>query len=305
MTLKITKASDPIEVKNITACIYSVPGTGKTTLGFTAHKPLVLDFDRGAYRAGNRSDAVVVENWSDIEGMTGEDLAPYKTVVIDTAGRALDAMANAIIARNPKMGRSGALTLQGFGELKAGFISWTRLIRSFGIDIVLIAHSDEQRRGDDTIERLDMQGGSKNEVYKVADVMGRLYLQDGKRMLNFSPTDVSFGKNPAQLPPLLVPHFSQNPQFLGEVLESVKAHLNTFSESQKKVASMLADWAACFEVLEGKDDLDRALPKVQAADPLVVDNVKRMFKHRAKALGFQYDTKSKSFEKIPPKEKAA
>lgn len=301
MSLKITHASDPIEVKNITACIYAVPGVGKTTLGFTAHKPLLLDFDKGAYRAGNRSDTVVVENWSDVEFMKAEDLAPYRTIVIDTAGRCLDAMSNAIIARNPKMGRGGALTLQGFGELKAAFIAWTRMIRGFGIDIILIAHSDEQRKGEETIERLDMQGGSKNEVYKAADVMGRLYLAEGKRVLNFSPTDTSFGKNPAQLPPLPVPHYSVNPHFLAEVVDAIKDHLNTFSAEQQHVAALLADWSARFEELTGKEDLDLILPEAQKADPLVVENVKRMLKHRAKAIGYQYSTKTGAFEKLPEK----
>ena len=203
------------------------------------------------------------------------------------------------------MGRGGALTLQGFGELKAAFIAWTRLLRSFGLDVVLVAHSDEQRAGDDLIERLDMQGGSKNEVYKAADLMGRLYLKDGKRMLNFSPTDTSFGKNPAQLPPLAVPHFSQSPRFLGEVIETIKRALNHFSEEQTKVAGLLADWNARLEEVTGKDDLDAVLPAVQKADPLVLDMVKRLLKQKARKLGFQYSIETGGFEKLQPKKERA
>src|SRR5690606_10653581 len=189
MALKITKATDTIEVKNLTVCIYAVPGVGKSTLAFTADRPLLLDFDQGAYRAGNRGDVVQVSSWDDVVSITAEDLKPYKTLVVDTAGRALDSLTASIIEGNPKLGRGGALTLQGFGELKARFIAWTKLIRSFGLDVLLVSHADEQRSGDELIERLDIQGGSKNEIYKAADVMGRLYLSQGKRMLNFNPTD--------------------------------------------------------------------------------------------------------------------
>jgi len=295
MALKITKATDTIEVKNLTVCIYAAPGIGKSTLAFTADSPLLIDFDQGAYRAGNRGDVVQVSSWSDVASITAEDLKPYKTLVVDTAGRALDALTAAIIADNPKMGRGGALTLQGFGELKARFIAWTKMIRSFGLDVVLISHADEQRSGDEIIERLDIQGGSKNEIYKAADVMGRLYLSQGKRILNFSPTDTAFGKNPAQLPPLEVPHYAENPQFLAGVIAQIKAELNKQSESQKEVASMLADWKAKIDEAKTADDFSALIPQTQELDERVRDNVKRLLTKVAKSKGFQFDKKTGKF----------
>lgn len=295
MALKITKATDAIEVKNITACIYAVPGVGKSTLGFTADRPLLLDFDQGAYRAGNRGDVVQVGAWGDVTSITAEDLAPYRTLVVDTAGRALDALTVDIIANNPKLGRGGALTLQGFGELKARFIAWTKLIRSFGLDVVLISHSDEQRSGDEVIERLDMQGGSKNEIYKAADVMGRLYIQGGKRWLNFSPTDTAFGKNPAQLPPIEVPHYSAEPQFFAGVIERTKAELNKLSEAQKEVASILADWKAKIDEAGTATDFNALIPKTQEADERVRDNVKRLLVSVAKSKGLEFDKAAGQF----------
>jgi hypothetical protein len=294
--LHITQASDVIEVKNLTVCIYAVPGVGKTTLGFTADRPLLLDFDKGCYRAGNRGAAVIVERWEDVEAISAKDLEPYRTLVVDTAGRALDALTAAIIARNPKMGNGGALTLQGFGELKARFTAWTKLVRSFGLDVVLVAHSDEQRKGDEVIERLDMQGGSKNEVYKSADAMGRLYLVGGKRTLNFSPTDTAFGKNPAQLEPLPVPRFADSPQFLGEVIEQIKAALNAHSAKQTEVNGKLTDWQTAIEDATDGDDLNALLPQTAQAGEDVRENVKRLLRARAKKLGFAYDIPSQSFQ---------
>jgi len=303
--LRITKSTDPIEVKNLTLCLYAVPGVGKTTLAFTAEKPLLLDFDRGSYRAGNRGDTVVVERWEDVEAITAKDLEPYKTLVVDTAGRALDALTAAIIARNPKMGNGGALTLQGFGELKARFTAWTKLVRSFGLDVVLIAHSDEQRKGDEVIERLDMQGGSKNEVYKSADAMGRLYLAGGKRTLNFSPTDTAFGKNPAQLDPLLVPRFADAPRFLADVVDKIKAALNAHSAQQTEVAGALADWQALFEEASTEEELNGMIAQTDRAEESVRDNVKRLLRARAKHLGYAYDIPSASFQKTDRVQKRA
>lgn len=295
MALKITKATDTIEVKNLTVCIYAVPGVGKSTLAFTADSPLLLDFDQGAYRAGNRGDVVQVSSWADVVSITAEDLKPYKTLVVDTAGRALDSLTASIIEGNPKLGRGGALTLQGFGELKARFIAWTKLIRSFGLDVLLVSHADEQRSGDELIERLDIQGGSKNEIYKAADVMGRLYLSQGKRVLNFNPTDTAFGKNPAQLPPLEVPHHAENPQFLAGVIAQIKAELNKQSDAQKEVASMLADWKAKIDDAKTADDFNALIPQTQESDARVRDNVKRLLTKVAKSKGFQFDKKAGKF----------
>lgn len=295
MTLRITKATDRIEVKNLTVCIYAVPGVGKSTLGFTADKPLLLDFDQGSYRAGNRRDVVEVASWADVMNIAADDLRPFNTLIVDTAGRALDALTADIIATNPKLGRGGALTLQGFGELKSRFISWTKFIRSFGLDVVLISHSDEQRKGDEVIERLDMQGGSKNEIYKAADVMGRLYLLNGKRILNFSPTDTAFGKNPTQLAALDVPHYSSAPSFLGDVITQIKTKLNSLSEEQQKAANLMADWKAKIDEAKTPEDFNALIPITQGADELVRDNVKRLLTSEAKKAGFEFDRASGSF----------
>lgn len=289
MALKITKACETIEVKTITACIYAVPGVGKSTLGFTAEAPLLLDFDKGSYRAGNRRDVVQIDAWSDVTSITADDLSPYKTLIVDTAGRALDVLTAAIISENPKLGRGGALTLQGFGELKARFIAWTKLVRGFGLDVVLISHSEEKSSGDELIERLDMQGASKNEIYKSSDVMGRLYISHGKRMLNFSPTDTAFGKNPTQLPALEVPHFATEPDFLGGVIANVKVGLNQMSEEQKLVAGMLADWSAKIGEAKSADDFNGLISQTQQSDARVRDNVKRLLNKAAKAHGFEFD----------------
>jgi hypothetical protein len=234
--LRIVPASEPLPVKNIVLTVYAAPGLGKSSLSFTSDKPLMLDFDRGAYRAATRGDSVPVTSWSDVASMNAEDLAPYSTIIVDTAGRALDALAADIIQTNPKAGRGdGSLSLQGFGTLKSRFAQWQSFLRSLGKDLILVCHMDEQKNGDDTQERIDAQGASRNEIYKSSDAMCRIRL-DGKdmRYLDFDPRQGGFGKNPAQLPKVPFPDPHQHATVLADVIGQIKAAINRMTEEQSE-----------------------------------------------------------------------
>lgn len=297
MSLRITKSTDPITVEQLITTVYAAPGLGKTSIGFTAEAPLLLDFDGGVYRSGNRGDAVQVKSWADVAGISAADLKGYKTLVIDTGGRALDCLAVDIIKESPKLGRSGgSLTLQGFGVLKDRFKSYTNLVRSFGLDIVILVHSDEQKSGDDIQERLDAQGSSKNEIYKISDLMGRLKIEGGKRVLNFNPTDTSFGKNPAGLPALQVPSFATESQFLAKVIADTKAALNKLTAAQSEAAAELNSWKAKFEKLDDVDKLNAMIAEVgkEASEPVRI-NAGRLLVKVGKEKGFTYDSKAKKF----------
>lgn len=287
MALRITKASEPITVERLNTVIYGPPGLGKSSLAFTADTPLLLDFDNGSHRAANRKDTVRVNDWSDVAGITADDLAPFKTVIVDTAGRALDSLTADIIRINPKHGRGGALTLQGYGELKARFTSFLKLLNSFGKDVVLIAHMDEQRNGDDIIERLDVQGGSKGEIYKAADAMGRLVIANGKRQLRFSPTDAAFGKNPGQLEPLDIPDFNsaEFDGFLASVIDRIKARLNELNEDQMEAAAEQQWFRDALPKVDGADDINALLDRAKAGGTVC----KTMLHKRAEEIGLGFD----------------
>lgn len=302
MALRITRASDPITVDHLNLVIYGPPGLGKTSLAFTAEAPLLLDFDQGAHRAAGRKDSVGIRSWDDVASITADDLAPFKTVIVDTAGRALDVLSADIIRSNPKHGRGGALTLQGYGELKARFIAFLKLLNGFGKDVVLIAHMDEQRNGDEVIERLDVQGGSKGEIYKAADAMGRIAMRSGQRVLNFSPSDAAFGKNPGQLDPLTIPHHDR-PEFagfLGEVIASTKAKLNALTEEQREAQALLEKWRTSLDDIEDAAGINAAIPEAKKAGTAV----SALLVARAQKLGLTFDTKAKIYT-APATEKAA
>jgi len=295
--LRITKANEAIEVKTIPLCFFGAPGIGKTSLACTASKPLLLDADMGAHRSRNRGDTVRISTWADVSSLSANDLAPYDTVITDTAGRVLDLMTADIIATggDPKA-RGGSLTIQGYGVLKGRFLAWVKLLRSFGKDVIFVCHSTEEHKGDDLIERLDATGSSKGEIYKSADLMGKLYLGDGRRMLDFSPTGSSFGKNPTQLPILTVPDFGVEPQWLAGIIAQAKVDLSKVSAESIQVAEKLTSIGDLISNAVTLTDFDGMLTLCKDAPESVRTNAKRLLLKAAKVKGYEFNKTTGAFD---------
>jgi hypothetical protein len=154
---------------------------------------------------------------------------------------------------------------------------------------------DEQKNGDEMIERLDVQGGTKNEIYKSADMMGRLKVTKAGRVLNFSPTDASFGKNPAQFEPLKVPEVTVDAHFLGGVIEAAKAKLNAISDTQKAAMDALETWKGHVDGAETAESFTELIVAVVDVIPSQQANAKRMLMDGAKAKGFEYSKADSKF----------
>jgi hypothetical protein len=286
MALKIIRSTDVIRVERLNVVVYAPPGLGKSSLAFTAAEPLMLDFDLGSHRALRRKDVVRVSAWPEVADISAEDLAPYKTAIVDTAGRALDVLTADIIRRNPKANAGGGvLSLKGFGQLKGEFIAWIKMVNSFGLDVVLVVHMDESRKGDELIERLDITGGSKGEIYKSADAMGRIQMIEGRRVLNFNPSDTAFGKNPGQLPPLDVPHPDKDPAFLAGVIALTKAKLNELTAEQTKAAALVEEWSGKIQAFQTLQAFNAAIPEVKQQPR----TVQALFGRAATAAGYVFD----------------
>lgn len=202
---KIRKPSEIVINPTIQMLIYGQAGTGKTTLALSAPQPLLLDFDGGVSRvnAGHQCDTVQITSYQDALDVLQEDLSPYQSIVIDTAGKLLDYMASWLISRNGKLGKSnGALSLQGFGERKAEFRNFCRQIRALNKHLVFVAHRETQKNGDE-IRYVPIFGGSSyDDLVTELDLVGYLEAVGRKRVITFDPTDRNDGKNTIYMPPV-------------------------------------------------------------------------------------------------------
>lgn len=301
MGLSILKSTDPVSVDTLITVIYGDPGAGKTSLGFTARDPLLLDFDRGAHRSHFRGDSVPIDEWDHVASMGAADLKPYRTIVVDTVGRCLDAMSIAIIRDDPKMKtRTGQLTRQGYGSLKVQFAGWMRELRSYGKDVVLIAHGVEKNKGDDLIMRPDITGSSYGEVFKCADAVGYLFLEGKRRTLAWDPQDRYVGKNPANLDPVEVPNLHAAPHYLGELIDKIKAEIGQISRQAEEIRAEVDSWRAKIDEAKSAKALTDLVELVNGDHGPAVHQVKVLIARRAKELAYTWDKESEKF--LTPKQ---
>ena len=234
MPIKFVRKQD-IRVDSLVVSIYGKPGTGKTSLALTSKNPVLLDFDLAAYRAKDAPDAptVLVRNWADVADLRATDLAEFDTIVIDTAGKCVESMLRSIVpSGNPKQ--------NDWGTLKQQFERWVGMLKSAGKDIVFIVHMQETPQGDEIRERFMVLGQSRELIYQVSDLIGKLDQDDRRdeRYITFNPTAVSHGKN-VDIDRTVMPHPKVAPDTLAKIIDAAKSNLNAqvgaSAETSKKL----------------------------------------------------------------------
>lgn len=301
MAIKIIKSTDKITVSTLVMVVYGQPGAGKSSFGFTANNPLCLDFDKGAYRSKQRKDTLDITSWKDIiELMRSPDvLNGYETIIVDTAGRCLDVLTQYIISESPKFGnKNGNLTMQGWGELKILFTQWLKQLRLLGKDIILVAHEREEKEGDNTRKRPDMQGGSYAELLKSADLIGYLYMENNRRTIDFTPCDSFYAKNAANIEKQYVPSFdTEMPDYAARLLRFSKSELSNLGQVSIEIAEKVRQWT---DTLDGTND-DVSINKIykdikEITDVTVKAQVQAAFRKRIPELGLVYSKEKDIFE---------
>lgn len=273
MALNIVTSAQPLTIENIIVFIYGDPGVWKTSLAFTAKNPLLFDFDKGAYRAGVfRKDSVQISAWHEVAQFTAQDLQGYDTIIIDTAGRALDMITDVLRQDSKNTRRDGELSMQGYGRLGSMFTSWLKMLRGMGKDIILLAHLAEDKKGDDIIKRPDMVGSSKKEVYKVADMMAYMTVEQGKqgymRTLSFNPSPLYHAKDSGCVGNIEVQPMDKQPEQMANIIQQAKDHLNSLSAEALKANEELETFRG--EAIEAScaDDFNALANKLDKSHPL-------------------------------------
>lgn len=296
--MRIIKATDAIPVDHPVFLIFGQPGIMKTSLAYSAKDALLLDFDRGAHRAINRKDTLVIDSWADVAELLSDKAAlePYATVAVDTVGRCLDVMTADIIRESAKLGPNGNLSMRGWGVLKKRFQSFMSTLLTLGKDVVLIAHDREDKDGDTRVVRPDIAGGSYGEVMKVSDFVGYAYMAGKDRILDFNPTDRWIGKNPGAWAPLRVPPPAKATTFLAELIDQGREALGHISEASAQITAQVETWRTKLAGLTTAAALNEQMPLIKAIDnPTVQPQVAKLLMDRGAELALPFDAKKKQF----------
>ena len=315
MALNIIPADQALLVQAIIVYLYADPGLGKTSIGFTGDKAISFDFDKGSHRTGElrRGAVVQVNQWSDVADLTVNDLQPFNTIVIDTVGAMLESIKTHLMLNNTNKQKDGSLKLKAQGLANNIFKQYVNSFIASGKDVVFIAHASEDQNGDQVIYRPDLGGKNRNELYRIADIMGYLTTVttgEGKnaRVISFSPCPTHHAKNAGDLGlkiindkgveiqtgEVWVPDLKTTPTFLADLIKQAKDHINTLTPDQLKTMKAqedLQNWEQSCSEIQHTGDLTQLTESLDKSH-MYYQSMRQIMLKKAKEMGFTFDTNS-------------
>jgi len=266
--MSLIKKPFELEIQtSIKALIYGQPGLGKSTMGLSAPKPVLLDFDNGVHRvnSAHQVDTLQVTKWQEvIDVLNSGELKNYESIVIDTAGKMLDYLSIHLIEKNPKLGKAnGALSLQGYGERKSEFNQFLKRVALMGKHLIFIAHEKEEKQGDETYKRPEVGGSSGTDLYKELDLIGYMEANGKKRTISFAPTDKFYAKNSCGLTEVIefpeIKEGEPNNFFTKHVIDTYKQSLSTRKEKVEAYTELMDIFEAKIESANDAESLNEVL----------------------------------------------
>lgn len=196
----IRKPAEMINTENrFRVLIAGYPGIGKTTLGLSAPKPLLIDVDFGINRtmASVRKDYIQPETYDELLNDLKGNLKDYETIVIDTGGKLLDLMKSYVIKNDIKNAKKdGTLSLQGYGAVAREF---TRFMNYIYFELrkhcVIIFHAVEEKQEEETKLRILVEGSTKNTVWQNVELGGFIEMRGNKKTIGFDNCERYFAKS--------------------------------------------------------------------------------------------------------------
>lgn len=285
----------------VKAMLYGQAGMGKTTLGLSAPKPLLLDFDGGVHRVnyGHQCDAVQVKNWNEALDVIKEDLSAYETIVVDTIGKMMDYIIGYIVP-------TGQPRIQDWGRINQEFASFTRNVSALNKNIIYIAHRDLRKEGDDNVFVPALREKSYTAIVTELDLLGYVEAKGTTRTITFNPTSRNDGKNTCNLPGLMnIPTVVDaqgkalpNTFFQTQIIAPYVANLKSRNEMAKEFEAVMSELKEAISLITDDLSANEFISKIDAYKH--VGNSKaiasKLVADKANSLRLKFNKDEKKYE---------
>lgn len=293
--------------KKVRILIAGYPGIGKTTIGLSAPKPLLIDADCGVDRVdptySEGHDVIQPKTYEDLlTDLTAENLAPYESIVIDTLGKLQDLMKAWAIRQDPKYGqRDGSLSLKGYGYINREMSRLLdMLFYEMNKNLVVLFHAVEDKDGDNTRLRLKCEGATKNNIWESMDLGGFVEMYGNSRTLGLSNCERYFAKGTRGVNGIItIPTLTGDEpnDFLTKLFAAYNARLaSEMSEAEElrtKYKEVMATGNAILAKVVDAQTATDAFTKLSSLETVLTSRreLGAMFKAKVKELGLVRDGK--------------
>ena len=301
--------------------IYGTYGSGKTTLGLSASRPIMFDFDDSARRLNERhqEQGAFVEcrpdptdnrkSWNEIMDLI--ERTPHELDPFDTIGKMIDAIIYRCCGnRQPYV--------QEWRDINQEFKRFVKGVALLGKNLVFIAHSAskeiKKKKGNEMYFYPDIREKSYAAIATDFDLIGFLQMEtddSGRqvRSLAFDPTSHNDGKNTCEMPTLDVPVVIQNGQEVAKNDFLQREVFTRFFDYQQGKVNRAKEYKDLLTEID--DAVNLITDEVGANDFMKRVLVNKGFKHvgtslqkarelfaaKVKELGLTYNKETQKYEK--------
>ena len=306
----IKKPSEMINTDNrFRMLIAGYPGIGKTTLGLSAPKPLLIDVDFGINRtmASVRKDYIQPEIYEELLNDLKGDLSEYETIVIDTGGKLLELMKAYVIKNDIKNAKKdGTLSLQGYGAVAREFTRFMNdIYYNLRKHIVIIFHAVEEKQDEETKLRILVEGSTKNTVWQNVELGGFIEMRGDKKTIGFNNCERYFAKSSFGIKGIYpIPELDGTIKndFLTKLFEQANKNIQEeskiFETERKECEELVNKYAEIISTMTA-ENVNEIMEQIKSIDNHILTSEKEIkdhFKKKLEELNLVWNKETKQYE---------
>jgi hypothetical protein len=306
----ILKPNQISSARRYSVLLAGVPGIGKSTLALSGPATLAVMTDPGGWDRipahCRKAERIEPKDYEEVlSDLVPANLGQFETIAIDTGGSFLNLMKPWVIKQAPKNVQHDGKTLsmQGYGALANEFSRMVVYIREeLRKHLVITFHVKEETDNDVNVYRLDMDGKSRNEIWKPMDLGGFMETNGNKRTICFSPSDRFYAKGTHGIEGVIeLPNVMKGEpnDFLTTLFVKIATNVQEEAKLGEAYDKIMAGFRNMMDEIKTPDDANAALNLINTTEHVFGSKAesKYLLNNKIKALGFEY-VKDKGFEVV-------